>query len=245
MLSCLKENKMSLFENDFTVKIDTSACRSIITGHDSSIDDTWYYSDQIFENGKIYGIISERQQGNMYLSYLLGGRIEFGDVRIFCNDREISQKDLNESGWNLEPYSERYGRMQVRKSIEQALKTHDIEDTFESIAERFLLTSKRYDLKLKSLSGERWPASAALGYAMGKRIFYAPYMPSSFYYQMCDRGLLKALRELTGHGALVVLPVGSDVFIKHIADELIYTDRKYDIEALKEKYGKFDESWVR
>lgn len=38
-----------------------------------------------------------------------------------------------------------------------------------------------------------WRASVALGFAENKRIFYAPYEPSIFYYDMCQSVLLKAL----------------------------------------------------
>lgn len=86
------------------------------------------------------------------------------------------------------------------------------------------------------LSGERWRASAALGYANRKKIYYAPYKPSNFYYQMCNNGLLKVLRELTDDGAIVLLPVGSDEFLKHIVDECIYTNREYDISEIRKFY---------
>ncbi len=77
---------MQIFETKFKIKVDTSSCTSLITGTDDKINDTWFYSNQIFESGKIYGLISEYQQGGMYLSYLLGGKERFDRVKIFCND---------------------------------------------------------------------------------------------------------------------------------------------------------------
>ena len=53
---------------------------------------------------------------------------------------------------------------------------------------------------------------------------------------MCQSALLKALKELTASGSIVLLPVGSDDFMKHIADECIYIKREYDVEELKERY---------
>lgn len=53
---------------------------------------------------------------------------------------------------------------------------------------------------------------------------------------MCQSALLKALKELTTSGAIVLLAVGSDDFIKHIADECIYIKQEYDVEKLKERY---------
>ena len=36
---------------------------------DNSVYDCWRFNDQQFESGKIYGLVSEYQQGCMYLSY--------------------------------------------------------------------------------------------------------------------------------------------------------------------------------
>ncbi|MBR1738624.1 MAG: hypothetical protein IJ736_16740, partial [Firmicutes bacterium] len=179
-----------------------------------------------------------------YLSYLLGGRIEFGDVRIYCNDNLTFQDELGEISWNLEPLYEPYGKKKVRKSIEKVLLNSSKED-FQTIADKFLLTERRYEVKYKNLSGERWRAASAFGYAQNKRIYFAPYMPSKFYYNMCRSGLLKALRELAKSGALVILPVGSDEFIKHIADKVIYLNRSYDIDSVRSYYDKhFGGKWI-
>lgn len=64
---------------------------------------------------------------------------------------------------------------------------------------------------------------------------------------MCQSGLLKALRELISYGAIVLLVAGSDEFLKHIVDECIYTDYKYDILELQQLYSKlFDkEEWIK
>ncbi len=152
---------------------------------------------------------------------------------------------MKKISWNLEPLEEPYGKHTVRKSIEKALVNNHNNEYFTDIAEKFLLTPERYDRKLCRLSGERWRAAAALGYAQKRRIFYAPYMSSNFYYQMCQSGLLKALRTLTDNGAVVLLPTGSDEFIKHITDECIYLNRQFDIENLKQFYYEhFNGNWI-
>ncbi len=224
------------------IRIDTSGCHGIITASDAKIPDTWYYSDLTFEGGKIYALVSEYGQGCMYLSYLLGGKADFNQLKIFLNDTECSQADLQKISHNLEPSGEPYGKYPVRKAIEKALKSSQRTETFPELAEKFLLTPERFDRKFRYLSGERWRASAAYGYAMEKKIFYAPYETSNFYYRMCQSSLLKPLRELTSAGALVLLPVGSDEFLKHIADEVIYLNRQYDIAQLKQFYSGFSGS---
>lgn len=233
------------FGDTFKIKIDTSDCTSIIEGYDAELNDSWYYRDQVFESGKIYGIVSECGQGCAYLSYLLGGRVDLHEVKVYCNGSLIQRNDLKEVSWNLEPLCETYGKKQVRRSIEKAVCDNIYGDSFRSIAEKFLLTPKRYDRKFIHLSGERWRAASALGYALNKRIFFAPYKPSTFYYNMCNSGLLKALRSLTSSNALVILPTGSDEFIKHIADEVIYVDPHYDIDDLRNFYSqRYNAEWI-
>ncbi len=239
-----------LFNDSFTIKIDSTNCTSLVDGSaclEKNIYDTWKYSNQIFQSGKIYGLVSEYQEGCMYLSYLLGGRVDFRDLKLYCNDVEICKNDLQNNSWNLEPSRGSYKNAVVKKSIENAVKKSRINENFSSIADKFLLTEPRFDRKLFQLSGERWRASAALGYAEGKKIFYAPYETSKFYYDMCQSGLLKVLRELTDSGAVVFLPVGSDEFMKHIADECIYINHEYDIKELKNRYKEIfgNGDWIR
>lgn len=237
----------------FKIQIDSSRCVSLIEGAatlDKTVFASWRYEDLSFESGKIYGLISEYEQGCMYVSYLLGGRVDFDDLRIYYNDRKIARKDLSEISWNLEPYYEKYRKCVVKKSIEKALQKSSCTDSFEQIAEKFVLTEPRYDRKLFQLSGERWRASAALGYAMGKQIFYAPYKTSAFYYLVSGGGLVKVLRNLTDAGALVLLPGGSDRVLRHIVDECVYLDenREYDIDYLRQYYLEqhWDEGhWIK
>ena len=163
--------------------------------------------------------------------------MEFNDLKIYMNESKIRKQDLELISWNLEPSEEKYGSMVSGKSIEKALAKNNSNESFSDIQDKFLLTQSRLSSKLKYLSGERWRASAALGYAERRRIFYAPYKTSKFYYDMCQSGLLKALRELTDVGAIVLLPVGSDEFVKYIADKCIYIKPcSYNIDDLKQRY---------
>lgn len=235
----------SLFQERFTIKVDTSACTSLLADSDPVTNDTWYYKDLTFESGKIYGLVSEYQQGCQYLSYLLGGRLPFEDVKMSCNGVPITQNDLKQVSINLEPNRDDYANQVVRKSIDKYLSLNREQEDFLSIAEKFCFTPEKCDRKFCHLSGMRWKTASAYGYAQRKRIFCAPYKPSSFYYQMCQTGLLKALRELADDGAIILLPVGSDEVMKHIADELVYLNRQYDIDELHRFYSEqFGKDWI-
>ncbi len=239
-------------DNSFTIKVDVTqrnmADGGTYLGEDYGYDCLYYRNLQL-EGGRIYGLISEYGQGCMYLSYLLGGKVDFDGLRILVDEKEVGMRDLAKLSWNLEPSRERYRNAVVIKAIQKAIKRNDLKDSFSDIQNKFFLTPPRQDRKLFQLSGERWRASAALGYVEGKRIFYAPYETSDFYYQMCQSGLLKALKELTDSGAIVLLPCGSDYFLKHIADDCIYLDQGHDcyMEELQNRYQEVfvHGEWIR
>ena len=127
-----------------------------------------------------------------------------------------TQETLKDISWNLEPSYESYKNLIVRKSIEKALKSGHVEESFEQLAESFCLTPERYDCKLRQLSGERWSASAAVGYASGKKVFYAPY----------NARLEHMISYLTSHDCMVLLPVGSDMYLKDHVDQCIYIEQQ-------------------
>lgn len=219
--------------DNFKIRIDASGCISCKSGSaylgKEKFLDTWRYSNLEFESGKIYALISEHGEGCMYLSYLLGGRINTEDgLQIYINGQKALQSDLSSISWNLEPYDEKkYRNAIVKKSIKKALVKNNFTETFSDIQQKFILTKARENRKLRHLSGERWRASAALGYAENKKIFFAPYKTSSFYSQMIKCGLIKVLHNLTEKGALIILPAGSDRVIKFIADKCIYLDYEF------------------
>jgi hypothetical protein len=189
------------------------------------MEDHWYYSDQIFETGKSYGLVSEYMQGCMYLSYMLGGKIKPEDgLEIYIDAQKTDVNKLNDIGWNIEPYYEKYKNFVVRKTIENALRKELVPESFEQIAKAFVLTEPRYDRKLSQLSGERWRASAAIGYALGKRVFFGPYASSEHYSRM--NALPEIIRFLKEKDCMIVLPVGSDIYIKRIVDQCIYLEPK-------------------
>lgn len=239
-------------DNSFNIRIDVIQRNMLAGGTYLGKDyghDCLFYRNLQLESGRIYGLISEYGQGCMYLSYLLGGRVDTDELKVFVNEKEASRQELEMLSWNLEPSRERYRNAVVIKAIQKAIKKNGLKVSFSDIQQKFCLTPPRQDRKLFQLSGERWRASAALGYVAGKRIFYAPYKTSEFYYQMCQSGLLKALRELTDSGAVVLLPCGSDDFLKHIVDECIYLDRERDcyIKELRNRYQEIFEhgEWIR
>lgn len=76
-------------DNSFCINIDSSQCTSIVSGGDfvgkKKFYDCWRYDSLQFEGGNIYALVGEFGEGCMYLSYLLGGKVDFGDLKIYIN----------------------------------------------------------------------------------------------------------------------------------------------------------------
>ena len=89
-------------QKDFRLRIDSTNCTSMIAGTaflgKDKFEDTWWYRSLEFESGKIYALISEYGQGCRYLSYLLGGRVDFEDLKVYLNENEVLPKDLQKKG---------------------------------------------------------------------------------------------------------------------------------------------------
>lgn len=73
--------------NSFFINIDSSRCTSLLEGGAfvgrEKLYDIWRYDSLKFESGNIYALVGEYGQGCMYLSYLLGGKVDFGDLKIY------------------------------------------------------------------------------------------------------------------------------------------------------------------
>lgn len=212
------------------IRIDSSKVTGIVAGSaklDRFVFDTWYFKNIEVESGKIYALVSECGQGCMYLSYLLGGRVSPGELIVYKDGNCVSQDELSKIAWNLEPIKEKYKNKTLRKTIEKALVKNECAETFEEIADTFYLDARKDNVKLRYLSGARWRASAAVGYVNGRRIFFAPYENTSFYHSMYGSHLFDVLRWLVDKDNIILLPVGSDAFIKSVVDECIYLDPQY------------------
>lgn len=75
--------------------VDTSKVSGIVAGIHSFSDeiwDSWLYKDIMLDSGKIYGLVSEYHQGCMYLSYLIGGRIDLASLRYQWMRLELSRR---------------------------------------------------------------------------------------------------------------------------------------------------------
>lgn len=215
---------------DFTIEIHPGgnllSISDTITGYRGKQTDTFLKQDIMLESGKAYGLVSEYGLGCEFVSFLIGGKLSrdsYLEQPVLWNGTQIAQAQLAHLAWEIEPCKTRYEKWTVKKSIEDALKQGLVDDTFASIASSFGLTEARYDRSLHQLSGERWFASMAIGYALGRRIFFAPYQTSLFY-QQCAHRFRLTLAKLKQENCLVLLPCGSDRVLRQFTDQCISLD---------------------
>ncbi|MDE5892564.1 MAG: hypothetical protein K2H45_06560, partial [Acetatifactor sp.] len=98
-------------DNPFSIRVDViqrnMADGGTYFGKDYGYD-CLHYRNLRLESGRIYGLISEYGQGCMYLSYLLGGKVDTKELSISVNEKETSRRELEKLSWNLETSREHY-----------------------------------------------------------------------------------------------------------------------------------------
>lgn len=188
--------------------------------------DVFMHKDIHFDSGKTYGLIGEYMQGNIFVSYLLGGQVRHQGLILLKNGKCITKDELNNISWCTEPIGTKNENLIVGKAIKKALKQEFVKDSFDEIKELFMLTEDRLGNRLKCLSGERWRASMAIGYCLGKKIFYAPYETSMFYKNVF--GLKQCFQKLKVEECIIILPTSSSNIMKNVADECIVVDAYID-----------------
>lgn len=190
------------------------------------------YSDRInltLESGHLYGVIGEFGDGGAAISYGLSGHLPSYEGRVWINGSEVKPEELYSLAWYVgyDTYSPKESRRLFKHSIENQVKegiaqtgqpfgVKDVQGMFKVSDERFLRN-------IKYVSGERYKASAAIGYAYNKQIFCFPWMNS--------RDLLHQKEHITN----IV-----SVLLKANKIVLIPTSKKETLEALFDDFDIVD-----
>lgn len=115
--------------------------------------------------------------------------------------------------------------MTVAEQIQYGVKKgYSFCNSIEGIKLQFELSSGRFNRPIKYCSGERWRASMAIGYALGKRIYCFPWLNTRFIkslscLKICFDLLLK-------HGAIIIIPTSKGSVLDEIVEhyEIINMD---------------------
>ena len=172
----------------------------------------------------LYVVEGECGTGGWALSTLISGKnnILQGDIVVDGQRADINQLKkfscyVGEDGelkkiFGLKPMSVseqiNYG---IAKGWSFAVKADEIK-------ERFGLSDERYNRPFHRISGERWRASMAIGYAMGKFIYCFPWMNSILITQL-ENCLKKCLPNLLEIGAIIIIPTTRHEIVENITEK--------------------------
>ena len=183
--------------------------------------DTIGHFNYKFKSG-IYVIEGECTTGGWALSTILTGREKLMNGQILIDNEIVSYKELQKCSCYVGEDSglkKWFGimPMSVAEQIEYGIKKGFISDSVEEIKNKFKLSDGRFDRQMKYFSGERWRASMAIGYALGKRIYCFPWISGKFIMKLenCFKTCFQPLLE---SGATIIIPTTNHYVLKNIVD---------------------------
>ena len=176
-----------------------------------------------FYQGNLYGIIGEFGYGGAALSCGMTGNTDYYDGKVYIDDQESTLDHIIENSWYVGMGLKDTGRLfKKRKTIRQQIEygVHNIKQEFDAkeIQRMFKVSEARIDRNIEFVGIERWKASAAIGYANGKKIFCFPWMNSEDI-ELWKEHLLNVVGHLLDSDCIVIMPTTKEENIKKICSE--------------------------
>jgi ABC-type oligopeptide transport system ATPase subunit len=187
-------------------------------------------SDFEFYAGNLYGIIAEFGSGGAALSCCLTGNAKFYEGKIYIDDREETISSIVKNSWYVgyDLYGSRtpFRRKTIKEQIKAGIQATHCKLNADTIQNMFCVSNERVGRSIKKVSGERWKASIAIGYAYGKKIYCYPWMNSRDVEHLKEQ-MKKNIEVLTNNKCIVILPTTSEENIKKLS-------KRYNIVKLDE-----------
>lgn len=185
--------------------------------------DTLGHFNYQFKSG-VYLIEGECAMGGWALSTILTGKDKVFEGKIFFNEVEVTYKQLEQNSCYVGTdanLKKRFGLvpLTVKEQIEYGIsKGLSFSANVEDIRKKFALSEERFNRSMKYVSGERWRASMAIGYALGKKIYCFPWVNSNFLHSHSDNFKL-CFDSLKTANAIVIIPTTYADILKEIVQE--------------------------
>ena len=106
----------------------------------------------------------------------------------------------------------------IKEQIEYGVRCKLTDADFSTIQKMFCISSERVDRNISFVSGERWKASAAIGYANGKKVFCYPWMNSKDIEHLKEQ-LSHTVKVLLDAGCIVIMPTTKAENIKKVTNK--------------------------
>lgn len=178
----------------------------------------------VFEKGKIYGILCKCREGGQGITKLLTGNEYIDNEKIWIDDKLYKKGERVREGWMIGKGFENlflYHKT-VKQQIEYALKKSKKNMSVDDIVKKFELTPERLVCKVYYLSGERWRATVAIGYACGKQIFCFPWLDYLTLENIITTGYALLYADiLRKEGNIIIIPSAEREILEYITDEII------------------------
>lgn len=180
-----------------------------------------------FRKGNVYGLVSDFGCGSWGLTTCLGGRGDQNDSgKVLLNGQKVKSQQLSQYAAfvaeRVIPEVNSTGALRsARECIGDALRLSGQAFTPEEIKSLFGLSDERFDRPLAQTSGEIWPISIAIQFALGKDIFCFPWMNMhdiSRFRGLWDMGIIQYLRESQ---KIVLVPTSQKKVVRKMCDHII------------------------
>lgn len=162
-----------------------------------------------FESQNVYCLQGGLGYGGWSLSWIIGGLLKPERGILKLNNKNISIKELNAISWCVGFSGEEnkfFKDKKVRSIIESGLAKSGLSKTGKDIHDIFCLTEERLDRSFRSISGEKWRASLAIGYSLGRKIFCFPWFRSKFIFDYEKKWIYQILNYLKNDDCLIIFP---------------------------------------
>lgn len=210
---------MAILEKIITLYDVTGGFNCTLENYGSMRDTIGHFSYN-FKPG-IYIFEGECATGGWALSTILSGKDKLIQGQIRIDDKIVCNKELQKYGCYVGEdagLKKWFGLvdMSVLEQIEYGIKNKlSYSNSVEEIKRIFKLSDERIKRKIKYFSGERWKASMAIGYALGKRIYCFPWMNSKLILQL-ENCLKTCCQPLLESDATIIIPTTSHQVLKSI-----------------------------
>ena len=190
------------------------------------------YSDRInltLESGHLYGVIGEFGEGGAAISYGLSGRLPSYEGSVWVNDSEVKREELRSLAWYVgyDIHSPKESRRLYKHSIESQVKEGIAKAgqpfSVKEVQNMFKISDERFSRNIKYVSGERYKASAAIGYAFDKQIFCFPWMNSRDLFHQKEH-ITNIVSVLLKANKIVLLPTAKKEMLAALFDDFNLVD---------------------
>lgn len=184
-----------------------------------------------FYQGCLYGIIGEFGNGGAALSCGITGNTNFYGGKIFIDNKEVSIQHLNKNSWyigndrtninktKLLKRKAKINKDTIKDQIIKGINDSNFNLGYEEIKKLFKISDERVERNIRYISGERWKASAAIGYANRKKIFCYPWLNTKDMELWYDQ-IKHTVNVLLKSGCIVIIPTTKKENIEGISSQI-------------------------